>query len=156
MQFVIVEDVSLGSPRKPSGFGPVTRKLPPSKPIKERDSPVRVLVGLGRLCVDFHDLRLGRRSLGGRGGVEPCGGFGRWALFCCRGVVNGRLVEVSGEDVRGDRAHADTIFASSSAASLYFHAMWLSSRPSNLSSRRRTNLQYASILGSRQFNSFIT
>ena len=82
VQFAIAEDVSLGSPRKPSGFGPVTRKLPPSKPIKERDSPVRVLVGLGRPGVDFHYLGLGQRSLGGRGGVEPHGGFGWWALFC--------------------------------------------------------------------------
>ena len=59
IQFVIAEDVSLGSVRKPSGFGPVTRKLPPIKPIKERDSPVHVLVGLGRLGVNFHDLELG-------------------------------------------------------------------------------------------------
>ena len=75
-----------------------------SEPIKKRDSPVRVLVGLGRPGVDFHDLGLGRRSLGSRGGVEPRSGFGRWALFHCRGVVNGRLVEVPGKDVRGDRS----------------------------------------------------
>ena len=56
----------------------------------------------------------------------------------------------------GTWARADTIFANSSVASLNFHAMWLSSIPSNLSSRRRTNLQYASILGSWQFDSFMT
>ena len=59
VQFVIVEDVCLGSARKPSCFGPVARKLPPIKPIKERDSPIHVLVGLGRLGADCHDLRLG-------------------------------------------------------------------------------------------------
>ena len=59
VQFTIAEDVSLGSPLKPSGFGPVARKLSLSEPIKERGSPVRVLVGLGRLRVDFHDLGLG-------------------------------------------------------------------------------------------------
>ena len=104
VQLVVAEDVSFGLSRKPSGFGPITRKLSPSEPIKERDSPVHVPVGLGRLRVDFHDLGLSRRSLGGRGGVEPRGGFGRWALFRCRGVVNGRLVEIFGKDVRGDRS----------------------------------------------------
>ena len=59
VQFTIAEDVSLGSVRKPSGFGPVARKLPPIEPIEERDSPIRVLVGLRRLGVDFHDLGLG-------------------------------------------------------------------------------------------------
>ena len=104
VQFAIAEDVSLGSPRKPSGFGSITRKLSPSKPIKERGSPVHVLIGLGRLGVDFHDLGLGQESLGSRGGVEPRGGFGRWALFRCRGVVDGRLMEVPGKDVWGDRS----------------------------------------------------
>ena len=75
VQLAIAEDVSFGSSRKPSGFGPVTRKLSLSEPIKEWDSLVCVLVGLGRLCVDFHDLGLGQRSLGGRGGLEPYGGF---------------------------------------------------------------------------------
>ena len=86
------------------GFGPIARKLSPSKPIKERDSPVYVLVGLGRPDVDFHDLGLGRKSLGSGEGAEPRGGFGRWALFRCRGIVDGRLVEVSGKDVWGDRS----------------------------------------------------
>ena len=76
IQLAIAEDVSFGLSRKPSGFGPVCRKLSPSEPIKERDSPVHVLVGLGSLRVEFHDLGLSRRSLGGRGGVETCGGFG--------------------------------------------------------------------------------
>ena len=104
VQLAVTEDVSFGLSRKPSGFGPICRKLSLSEPIKERDSPVRVLVGLGRLRVNFHDLGLGRRSLGGRGGVEPCGGFGQWALFRYRGIVDGRHVEVSGKDVRGDRS----------------------------------------------------
>ena len=69
--FVIAEDVSLGSARKPSGFGPVARKLPPIKPIEEQDSPIRVLVGLRRLGVDFHDLGLGRGGLGSRGASSP-------------------------------------------------------------------------------------
>ena len=50
----------------------------------------------------------------------------------------------------------DAILASSSASSLYLRGTWLSSRPSNLSSRWRTALQYASIFGSRQLDSFIT
>ena len=148
VQLAIAEDVSLGSSRKPSGFGPVCRELSLDEAIKERDPPIHALVGLGRLCVYFHNLGLGHGGLGDRGGLEACGGLDRWALFRCRGIVDLRLVEVSGEDVRGTRACADTIFASSSVASLHFHVMWLSSRPSNLSSRRCTNLQYASILGS--------
>ena len=59
IQFAIAEDVSFGLSRKPPGFGPITRKLSPSESIKERDLPVRVLFGLGRLRVDFHDLGLG-------------------------------------------------------------------------------------------------
>ena len=70
VQLAIAEDVSLGSPSKPSGFGPVCGKLSSNEAIKERDSPVRALVGLGRLRVDFHDLGLGRRSLGDRGGLD--------------------------------------------------------------------------------------
>ena len=58
IQFVIVEDVGLGSAREPSRFGSVVRKLPPIKPIEERDSPIRVLISLRRLGVDFHDLVL--------------------------------------------------------------------------------------------------
>ena len=58
VQFAIAEDVSLGLSRKPLGFGPITRKLSLSEPIKEWDSPVHALVGLGRLRVDFHDLGL--------------------------------------------------------------------------------------------------
>ena len=59
VQLTVAEDVSFGLSRKPSGFGPVCRKLSPSEPIEEWDSPVCVLVGLGRLRVDFHDLGLG-------------------------------------------------------------------------------------------------
>jgi hypothetical protein len=50
----------------------------------------------------------------------------------------------------------DAILASLSASSLYLLAMWLSSRLSNLSSRRRTALQYTSIFASWQLDSFIT
>ena len=97
VQFAVAENVSLGSPSKPSGFGPVSGKLSSNEAIKERDSPVHALVGLGRLCADFHGLKLGH------GGLGPFGGLDRWALFCRRDVVEGRLVEVSGEDIRGDR-----------------------------------------------------
>src|SRR6185312_522669 len=55
----------------------------------------------------------------------------------------------------GTVVHPDAILASSSASSLYLHGTWLSSSPSNLSSRRRTTLQYASIFGSWQLDSFI-
>ena len=89
--------------RKPSCFRSVVGKLPPIKPIEKRDSPVCALVGLRRLSVDLHDLGLGRRSLGNRGGLEPCGGLDWWALFRRQGIIDGRLVEVSGEDVQGDR-----------------------------------------------------
>ena len=59
VQLTVAEDVSFGLSCKPPGFGPVSRKLSMSDPIKEWDSPVRVLVSLGRLRVDFHDLALG-------------------------------------------------------------------------------------------------
>ena len=103
IQLAIAEDIRFGSSRKPLGFDPIYRKLSSNEAIKEWDSLVCALVGLGRLCVDFHDLGLGRRGLGDRGGLEPCGGLDRWALFHCRGVVDGRLMEVSGKDVRGDQ-----------------------------------------------------
>ena len=82
VQLVVVEDVSFGSSRKSSGFGHVCRKLSSNETIKEWDSPVCALVGLGRLCVDFHDFGLGQRGLGDRGGLGPYGGLDQWALFC--------------------------------------------------------------------------
>ena len=103
VQPAVAEDISFGSSRKPLGFGPVCKKLFSNEAIKEQDSPVHALVCLGRLHVDFHDLGLGRRGLGDRGGLGLYGGLDRWALFYRRGVVDGRLVEVSGEDVRGDQ-----------------------------------------------------
>ena len=63
VQLAVAEDVSFGSSCKLLGFGPVCGKLSSNEAIKERDSPVRALVCLGRLRVDFHDLRLGRRGL---------------------------------------------------------------------------------------------
>ena len=104
VQFIIVEDVSLGSACEPSCFGPVSRKLPPIKPIEDRDSPIRVLISLRRLGVDFHDLELGRGGLGSRRVIDLCCGSHRWALLCCRGVVNGRFVKVSGKYVWGDQS----------------------------------------------------
>ena len=59
MQLAVAEDVSLGSPSKPLGFGPVCGKLSSDEAIKERDSLVHAPVVLRRLCVDFHDLGLG-------------------------------------------------------------------------------------------------
>ena len=103
VQLAVAKDVGFGSPRESSGLGPIRGKLSSDEAIKERDSPVHALVGLGRLRVDFHDLGLGRRGHGDRGGLGPCDGLDRWALSCHRGVVNGRLVEVSGEDVQGDQ-----------------------------------------------------
>ena len=101
VQLAIAEDVSFGSSRKPLGLGPVRRKHSSNEAIKEGDPPVRPLVGLGRLYIDFHGLGLGRRGVDGRGGLGPCGGLDRWALSHHRGIVNGRLVEVFGEYVRG-------------------------------------------------------
>ena len=77
VQLVVAEDVSFGSSRKPSGFSPVCRKLSSNEAIKEWDSPVCALVGLGRLHVDFHDLGLGHGGLGDRGGLGTCGGLNR-------------------------------------------------------------------------------
>ena len=76
-QFAIAEDVSFGLSRKPLGFGPVCWELSPDEVIKEWDSPVRTLVGLGRLCFDFHDFRLDCGGLGGRGGLGPFDGLDR-------------------------------------------------------------------------------
>ena len=59
VQLAIAEDVSFGSSRKSSGFGPICRKLSSNEAIKELNPPVHALVGLGRFRVDFHDLRLG-------------------------------------------------------------------------------------------------
>ena len=81
VQLAVAEDVSLGSSHKPSGFGLVCRELSSNEAIKEQDSPVRALVGLGRLRVDFHGLEFGRGGLGDRGGLRPCDGLDRWALF---------------------------------------------------------------------------
>ena len=77
IQLAVAKDVSFGSSHKPSGFGPVYRKLSSNEAIKEWDSPVHALVCLGRFRVDFHDLGLGQRGLGDRGGLEPCGGLDR-------------------------------------------------------------------------------
>ena len=81
VQLAVAEDISFGSSRKPSGLGLVCRKLSSNEAIKEWDSPVHALVGLGRLRVDFHGLELGLRGLGDRGGLRPCGGLDRWAHF---------------------------------------------------------------------------
>ena len=83
VQLAVAEDVSLGSSRKLSGFGLVCRELSLDEVIKERDRPVRALVGLRRLCVYFHNLRLDRRGLGDGGGLEPCGELDWWALSSC-------------------------------------------------------------------------
>ena len=102
VQLAVAEDVSLDSSRKPSGFGLVYRELSSDEAIKEWDLPVRALVGLGRLRIDFHGLLFGHGGLSDRGGLGPCGGLDRWALFCRRGIVDRGLVQVSGEYVRGD------------------------------------------------------
>ena len=103
VQLAVAEDVSFGSSREPLGLGPIHRKHFSNEAIKERSSPVRVLIGLGRSCVDFHGLKLGGGGLGDKGGLGPCDGLNRWALFYHRGVADGGLVEVSSEDVWGDR-----------------------------------------------------
>ena len=103
VQLAVAEDVSFGSSCEPLGLGPVHRKHSLNEAIKERSSLVHVLTGLGRSCVDFHGLGLDRRGFGDRGGLGPYGGLDRWALFYRQGVVDGRLAEVSGEDVRGDQ-----------------------------------------------------
>ena len=109
VQLAVAEDVGFGSSRKPLGLGPIRRKHHSNEAIKEQNSPVRTLIGLGRPCVDFHGLGLGRRGLGGRGGLGPCGGLDRWALFYCQGVADQGLVEVSGKDVRGDRSPRNVV-----------------------------------------------
>ena len=99
VQLVVAEDVSFGSSRESLGLGPVRRKHSSNEAIKERNSPVHTLIGLGRPCVDFHGLGLGHRGLGGRGGLGPYGGLDRWARFCRRGVADRGLVQVSGKYV---------------------------------------------------------
>ena len=83
VQLAVAEDVSLDLSRKPSGFSLVYRELSLDEAIKEWDPPVRSLVGLGRLCVYFHNLRLSRRGLDDGGGLEPYGELDQWALSCC-------------------------------------------------------------------------
>ena len=81
IQLAVAEDVSFGSLHKPSGFGPVYRKLSSNEAIKEHDSPVHALVGLGRLRTDFYGLELGYEGLGDRGGLGPCDRLDWWTLF---------------------------------------------------------------------------
>jgi hypothetical protein len=77
-------------------------------------------------------------TLGGQGYL----GLGRGLLGLGRVVgLDGGLMYVSGEDVRGNCCPPEAILASSSAVSLYHRAMWLSSSPYNLSSKRRTSSQ---------------
>ena len=71
VQLAVAEDVSFGSSRKPLGLGPVRRKHSLNEAIKERNSPVHILIGLGRSCFYFCGLGLGRRGLSGRGGLSP-------------------------------------------------------------------------------------
>ena len=65
------------------------------------------------------------------------------SLNSAEGLVMSRAKMFEGMVVR-----PDAILANSSASSLYLHGTWLSSKPSNLSSRWRTALHYASIFGS--------
>ena len=60
IQLVVGDDISFGSSRQPLGLGPVHRKHSSNEAIKEGDPPIHPLVGLGRPCVDFHGLGLGR------------------------------------------------------------------------------------------------
>ena len=83
VQLAVAEDVSLDSSRKPSGFSLVCRELSLDEAVKERELPIRALVGLGRLCVYFHNLGLSRRGLDDGGGLEPYGELDQWALSCC-------------------------------------------------------------------------
>jgi hypothetical protein len=65
-------------------------------------------------------------TLGGRGYL----GLGRGLLGLGRVIgLDGRLMYVSGEDVRGTVVRLEAILASSSVVSLYRRAMWLSSSP---------------------------
>ena len=82
VQLTIADDVSLGSSCQPLGLGSIHRRHSSSEAIKEGDPPVCPSVGLGRPCIDFHGLGLGRWGLGNRGGLGPCGGIDRWALLC--------------------------------------------------------------------------
>ena len=56
VQLAVAKDVSFGSSREPLGLGPVRREHSSNEAIKEWNSPVRTLIGLGRSCVDFHGL----------------------------------------------------------------------------------------------------
>src|SRR6185312_13559797 len=97
------------------------------------------LIHGGGIEVSVHGLVLVRRGV-------PTGSF-----KSTEGLAMSRAKIFGGTVVR-----PDAILANSSASSLYLRGTWLSSRPSNLSLRRCTALQYASIFGSRQLDSFMT
>ena len=148
----IKEDKGLGTPSHASCFGLVQGQSAVDQALEQRVAPIGRVVRYRWLWLDVHGLLF-----------WSGGAFGVGTLFAWRFVrppvvlvVDGWLVEIADENIWGTVARSDAILASASAASLYFLNTWLSSRPSNFSSRRRTALQYASILGSWQLDSFMT
>ena len=91
----------------------------------------------------------GRSALEPRtGGLLPVhSGSSYWTEGLCRSLAK---IPV------GTDSQLDAIFTSMSAASLSHLGIWLSSRPSNLSSSWQTSRWYAAILALWQLDSFMT
>jgi hypothetical protein len=121
------QDERLGAPRQPPSFGLVEGQLPSVEILQVWGPPALIRRDLAWLLLDTQCL-----TLGGRGYLGPCQGYlglGRGYLglsrrcLRCLGLgrvlgLDGGLMQVSGEYVRGNCCSSRGYSASSSAVSL--------------------------------------
>ena len=119
--FITQQNERLGSPSQSPSFGLIEGQLSSEEIFQVRGLPVRVWRDPIPLSLDAQGL-----TLGGRGYLGL--GSGLFGLECVVDL-DGGLMYVSREDVRGTVVRPEAILASSSAVSLYRRAMWLSSSP---------------------------